>query len=282
MKRYTNLLLRAAVVLSLISSAQVLLAQGLMVNPKRIMLDDRKRNDVVTLFNTGDDTSSYIISFKHFEMLPDGAFKDVDTSVRNYVTADSMLRFFPLEVTLAPHESQTIKVRFMKPKDLAVGEYRSHLYFRSIDRTQSLEQKQSDTAKTISLSLHPIFGLTIPLIVRNGTIPAKVGLDGMTLSPIDTAGKVIVTASIHRSGDESCYGTFVLDYLNSDGKVTELTALKGVAVYAPLTSRTVKLQFKIPDGVDMTTGTLRLEYQTLTDNPKETTLASAELPLKKG
>jgi P pilus assembly chaperone PapD len=282
MKRYTTLLLGALMVLSLISFAQVLLAQGLMVNPKRVVLDDRKRNEVVTLLNNGEDTASYTISFKHFEMLADGSFKDVDTTARNYRDADSLIRYFPLEVTLAPHESQTIKVRYMKPKSIVAGEYRSHLYFRAIERTKALESEVADTSKTVSLSLHAVFGLTIPVIIRNATDPSTVGLDGMTISAPDTAGKSTVTASIHRTGNESCYGSFKLDYLNNDGKVTELTVLKGVAVYVPLTARTVKLQFKIPDGVDMTTGTIRLEYQTLTDNPKETTLASAELPLKKG
>ncbi|MEO6939757.1 MAG: hypothetical protein ABI444_06415 [Candidatus Kapaibacterium sp.] len=282
MRKHTFSLLGAVMVLSVFYTTNAFAQGSLMVNPKRLILDDRRRNDVLTLYNNGSDTTSYLISLKHFEMRQDGSFKDVDTLPRDYTSADSILRYFPLEVTLAPHESQAIKIRYMKPKDLASGEYRSHLFFQSIERVKSLEAARSDTDKTISLALHAVFGLSIPIIVRNETNSAKVGLDSLMVSAPDTSNKVIVTANLNRTGDESCYGSFIVNHIAKDGKVTELSSLKGLAVYVPLRTRKVAFQFKIPDGVDMTTGTLRLEYQTLTDNPKETTLASAELPLKKG
>ncbi len=50
----------AAVMLLPITQA---FAQGsLMVNPKRIVLGEKKRTDNVTLFNSGNDSADYVIS----------------------------------------------------------------------------------------------------------------------------------------------------------------------------------------------------------------------------
>ncbi len=63
--------------------------------------------------------------------------------------------------------SQAVHVRFMKPQNMGPGEYRSHMYFRAIEKAKALEQTAADTSQhTISLQLHPIFGLSIPIIVR--------------------------------------------------------------------------------------------------------------------
>ncbi len=284
MRRHIHSTFGTIMVLAILFLESGLFAQGsLMVNPKRIMLDDKKRSDVLTLYNNGDDTSSYSISFKHYEMKPDGSFKDVDTAKTAVLFCDSIVRYFPFEVTLAPHESQTVKIRFLKPKDLALGEYRSHLYFHPIERAKALEAQARDTAqKTVTLELHAIFGLAVPIIVRNQTTPAKVSMDNLKLSPLDTGGKVTLSAEIHRSGDESCYGSLLVKYKDKDGKETELSTVKGIAVYVPLLMRKVELRFAPPANMLTNGGSIKLEFQSLTDNPKETTLGSAELPLKKG
>ncbi len=278
----------AAVMMSLWFSsafAPSAFAQGsLMVNPKRIVLDDRKRVDNVTLFNSGDDTTSFTISLLHYAMQEDGSFKELPDSVTTYASTycDSVIRFFPAQVTLPPHESQAIHVRFLKPMNLTSGEYRSHMYFRSLDRAQAIEQKVQDTSlHTISMELHPIFGISIPIIVRAGSSPATVTIDSVTVSAIDTGGNGTISAQLHRAGNESCYGSFIVKYRDAGGSETQVGLVKGIAVYVPLAMRRVAMAFKMPTGTDATTGSFRLEYQTLTDNPKEQVLAAAELAAKK-
>lgn len=278
----------AAVMMSLwFSSAFVpsAFAQGsLMVNPKRIVLDDRKRVDNVTLFNSSDDTTSFAISLLHYAMQEDGSFKEIPDSVTTYAAtyADSVIRFFPSQVTLPPHESQAIHVRYLKPMNLASGEYRSHIYFRSIERAKAIEQKAQDTADhMIHLEIRPIFGLSIPIIVRSGSSLATVTMDSVTVSAIDTGGNGTISAQLHRAGNESCYGSFIVKYRDAGGTETQVGLVKGVAVYVPLAMRRVSVAFKMPAGTEATKGSFRLEYQTLTDNPKEQVLAAAELPAKK-
>src|SRR5579872_2530103 len=200
-----KLITGAAVILLLLIEISSAFAQGaLMINPKRCVFEGNKRNDVVTLYNDGEDTTSYVISFKHYEMLQNGDFREIPDSVKSdLLYCDNMVKYFPKEVTLAPHAAQTVRLQVLKPKDLVPGEYRSHLYFRAVERAKALENKRNDTDKTITLSLKAIYGLAIPIIVRTGTTPAKVSLSELTLSPADTGGNAIFSVDINRIGNES-------------------------------------------------------------------------------
>jgi len=252
-----------------------------MVNPKRVVLDEKKRGEALTLFNSSNDTASYTISFIHYEMNEDGTFKNVDsTAARSSEFADSLLRFFPFTVTLAPHSSQTVRVHLMKPKDLEPGEYRTGLLFKELERAKSLEEQAKDpNQKTLSLNVHAIFSIAIPVLVRYQTIPPSVYLDKLTISKPDSANKIVMSVDIHREGNQSCYGTIVLTHKSTSGKSTLIGTMKGIAVYVPLKLRKALVEFVVPPGVDLTQGSLHVEYQTLTDSPTESILGATDLNL---
>jgi P pilus assembly chaperone PapD len=260
------------------SSAQ---SQGsLVVNPKRVVLTATQRNGVLSVFNTGDDTASYAISFKHFEMKQNGDLTDLDTLKDDGSYADTLVRFFPREVTLAPHSSQIVRVQYLKPPDLPIREYRSHLYFRTIDRSKALTAPPADTQNSVSIRLKVIYGIAIPIIVRNKTTAATVTVDNVTFAPSDSE-MTTVSASINRKGNESVYGTLLLTHRDAKGTVTPLSMLKGIAVYVPLASRTCQFRFKTPTDIDIHHGSLKVEYQSLTNEAKEVTMASSELQVDK-
>src|SRR5579872_6880489 len=112
--------------LALLVASQSFAQGSLMVNPKRIILSDRHRTDNITLFNSGKDTSSFLISLIHYEMREDGSLEEIPDSIATYRSTycDNLIRYFPMEVTLGPRESQAIHVRFLKPMNLPPGEYR--------------------------------------------------------------------------------------------------------------------------------------------------------------
>ena len=51
---------------------------------------------------------------------------------------------------------------------MSPGEYRSHLYFRAIPAEKPLGEKEvlKDTT-SISIKLVPVFGITVPVIIRS-------------------------------------------------------------------------------------------------------------------
>ncbi len=257
---------------------------GLMVFPKRVVFEGGKRNDIVNLVSQSDDTASYAISFTHVEMQKDGEFKDADSLPTKVKFCDSIVRFFPRQVTIPPHGSQTICLQYLKPKDLPAGEFRSHLFMREIERAKALEIPRNDTDKTIAVAIKAIYGISIPVIVRNQTTPARVSMGAITVTPMDTSRKMAVTLDLNRSGDESVYGQFIVMFKDKSGKETQLTFVKGIAVYVPLPTRTCTIPFRVPKGLDLAGGTIRVEYLTMPaegKQTKETVLASGELALSR-
>jgi P pilus assembly chaperone PapD len=113
-------------------------AQGdLLIFPKRIVFDEGKRVKQLILSNIGKDTAIYNVSFLQYRMNENGGFKAITTPDVGQYFATPYLRVFPRKVTLAPNESQIVKVQLTKSTKLKEGEYRSHLYFRAKKKQQS-------------------------------------------------------------------------------------------------------------------------------------------------
>lgn len=63
------------------------------------------------------------------------------------------------------------------------GEYRSHVYFRAVPNEMALGEIDPNADTTmVSIRLIPIFGITIPVIIRVGESTTKVFLSDLKLS----------------------------------------------------------------------------------------------------
>jgi len=253
------------------------LAQGdLLITPRRIVFEGSKRSMDLNLANTGRDTATYSISLVQIRMLEDGGFETITTPDPGQQFADRYIRFFPRTVTLGPNEAQTVKIQLIRSNELAQGEYRSHFYFRSIPRSTPLgEEGVPKDTTTISVRLTPIFGITIPAIIKVGASTSKVTISGLELEMVnDTLPNLKLI--FNRSGNMSVYGDLTVDHVSTQGKITRVGIANGVAVYTPNTIR--RFRFSLNSGVDFRTGTLRVIYTSSTD-VKPIRLAEAELPL---
>jgi hypothetical protein len=196
--------------------------------------------------------------------------------------SEKMIRYFPKQVVLAPREEQAVRIQLMKPSTLADGEYRSHLYFRAVPRAKPVESEQTDTTKKgIAISLRPIYGIAIPVIVRNGDLSASVAVTNATISYDPALPSVPkLTMTFQRSGNASTYGEIVVTYQPDGGRPVVVGQVKGFAVYAPNTSRTYKgLPLQMPDGMKLTGGKLLVEYRGKSDL-KESLLGKTEISLQ--
>jgi hypothetical protein len=229
------------------------------------------------LLNSGKDTATYAVSMVDYRMNAEGKFDEIPRDSA-FNSAQGILKFFPKQVTLAPGTSQSVRVQLTKPQGLEKGEYRSHLYFRGVERVKAIDKKETTKDTAISVSLRPIFGISIPAIFRNGTTPAVASISDLRIVT-DTLGS-IAHATLNRTGDESLYGGIRLLHIDDEGKETILTVVKGLSVYVPNASRPLSVRVPADAKVDLKKGRLRLEYQTQTDSPTEKLLAQSELALK--
>ena len=251
---------------------------NLLITPRRAVFEGSKRSLDINLANTGKDTATYAISIVQIRMTEDGSFEAISEPDPGQLFADKYIRFFPRSVTLGPNEAQVVKIQLTRTNELQAGEYRSHFYFRSVPTVKPLgEEEKPKDSTTISVKLTPIFGITIPVIIRVGESNTKVTLTDLKLEIVnDTIPRIKLV--FNRTGNMSVYGDLAVDHISPQGKVTRLGNANGVAVYTPNTIR--KFQFNLYNipGVDYNAGKLRITYSAPSD-VKAAKYAEAELPL---
>jgi len=262
----------------LTGSPDIVSAQGdLMITPRRVVFEGGKKSIDLNLANTGQDTATYAISLVQIRMKEDGGFETITEPDPDQRFADRFIRFFPRSVTLGPNEAQAVKIQLIRSNELESGEYRSHFYFRSIPKTTPLGEGEAvkDTT-SISVMLKPIFGITIPAIIRVGESTARVTISDLRF---EMANDTIPRISLlfNRSGNMSVFGDLSVDYISTQGKITRVGIANGVAVYTPNTKRQFQFNLNRVPGINFNTGTLRVIYSAPSD-VKPVRFAEAELP----
>ncbi|MBK5247588.1 MAG: hypothetical protein JJE49_10025, partial [Peptostreptococcaceae bacterium] len=211
------------------------LAQGnLLITPIRVVFEGNKQKENLNLANIGKDTAIYSISFVQKNMKEDGNFVLVEKTDSGQMLAEPYLRIFPRRVTLAPRESQVIILQYRRKPDMIAGEYRSRLYFRSEKNYMPLGMGNSDKdTTTLSVQLIPIFGMSIPIIIRTGAVNVSAALSDLKL---DTQQNTMqnLKLTIHRTGNISLYGDIIIQYVPTQGKPYQVGIAAGVGVYTEI------------------------------------------------
>lgn len=263
---------------SLFFCASVTAQGNLLVMPKRVVLEGNKRSETLNLANTGKDTATYLISFIQIRMNENGSFEKITEPDSAQLFADKYIRFYPRTVTLAPNEAQTVKVQIVKGGELLTGEYRSHLYFRANPTPKPLgEEVVNPKDSTLSVRLTPIFGISIPVIVRKGESTATVKIADAQMD-YQKGKDTAINLTFVRNGNMSVYGDVSIDHVSPQGKVTRVGAVKGMAVYMPNAKRRFHMILNKTAGVNYSEGKLKVIYADQSARP--VILAETELALK--
>lgn len=259
-------------------------AQGdLFINPKRIVFEGQKRAEEISLANIGTDTTRYLISFVQIRLTESGEFEQIEKPDSGQYFADKHLRIFPRTVTLAPKETQIVKIQTYQKENLAPGEYRSHLYFRAVARENTAtekpagEQAHQQDNKNLSIKIIPVFGITIPVIIKIGESNTTVSIAEVKLETIANTTPSI-KMRLNRTGNMSAYGDISIDHISTSGKTTRVGFIKGISLYTPTRSRNIKIALNYAGDLKLTSGRLNITY-TGTKDGKPEKFASAELAL---
>jgi hypothetical protein len=263
----------------LLTPAEFVAAQGnLLITPRRAVFEGQTRSIDLNLANIGKDTARYTISLVQVRMKEDGGFETITEPDPGQRFADRYIRFFPRTVTLGPNESQSVKVQLTRTGELKPGEYRSHFYFRATPDAVPLaeEQKLKDTT-TLSVMLTPIFGITIPAIIRVGESDTKVTLSDLAVD-FPSGSDPVLRFTFNRTGNMSVYGDIAVNHISPQGVTTRVGIANGVAVYTPNLVRNFALNLNPPKVLDLRSGKLRVTYSAPSD-VKPVRYAEGELTL---
>jgi len=238
MNMWTRSMLAASVIaapfLALSTSAHAGVGD-LLVAPTRIVLDGRKGGEII-LNNIGDEPATYRVSVEFRRMTKDGDLVDVTTPSAADKAAEDMIVYAPRKVTLAPHEPQAIRIAARPQQGLPDGEYRVHMLFRAIPPASPVVQADAEKPKGVQFKLTPIYGVTIPVIVRLGNLEASAAIANVHLEKKGDAEAVGL--DLTRTGRRSTYGEV---RVIKAGSKDPIAVQKGVAIYTEVGQRHVSV-----------------------------------------
>ncbi len=236
-------------------------AGDLLVSPARVILDAKTRSMELILSNRGGASGTYRIRLAQMVMTADGGIENAPAAPAGSTDPTELVRFAPHQVTLEPGQTQVLRVMARKPADLADGEYRVHMIFQAVppDLAGTTEPPK-EKAKGVSIRLVAIMNLGIPIIIRQGELVVKTGLADLQLRHEQTQD--VLSFRLTRTGNASTYGNLKATFHPKDGKSITLGEMVGVAVYPPLEARNVKMPLRLPQGMVLKSGILRLSFQT--------------------
>ena len=221
-------------------SAPAHAAGDLLVAPTRVILDGSRGTEVV-LNNIGSEPATYRISLEIKRMTVDGGLDEIaeDNVTPAERAALDMIVFSPRRVILPPNQPQVVRVGVRLPEGTPPGEYRAHMLFRSIPDAASATEAKPATGG-VSIALTPIYGITIPVIVRVGDLGAAAVIGEAWVS--DTPDGPAFNFDLARSGNRSVYGDIEV---TRPGVAEPLLVARGIAVYPEVAQRKVSL--RVPD-----------------------------------
>ncbi len=225
----------------------------LLVAPTRVVLDGNRSTEVI-LYNIGAVPATYRVSLELRRMTKDGAFEEIETTAANEKEAKTiaMVSYAPRKVVLLPNQPQSIRIGVRPPADLPDGEYRAHMLFRAIPPARPVTAPTQ--TQGVSISLIPIYGVTIPIIVRKGTLQAAATISDAKFTKAD--GKPALTVALTRTGTRSTYGRL---QVLKPGIAKPVFVAGGIAVYSEIDARTATFPLE-PAAVAALTGPVTVQY----------------------
>lgn len=238
-------------------------AAQLMVAPTRVVLAGAERSTELILVNKSDAQTAYRIDVENRRMRRDGALETATDTRAGELFAADMIRFSPRRVILEPGARQSLRVSVTPPAGLAPGEYRSHLRLMAAPTnvgTATAAPAEDANDGSLSIQLIAVRSVTIPVIVRIGTLDATATVDNAALS---REGDNMLVVKLTRAGTRSTYGDLRLTIA---GEANPVYSVRGIAIYTPNTDRDVMLPLPADIRAKLIGHDVRIDY--VSSDPK--------------
>jgi hypothetical protein len=234
-------------------------AQGdLLIAPTRLVLDGRRGGEVI-LSNIGSEEATYRITVELRRMTPDGDLElvdDADASLSEKAALE-MIRYAPRRVILPPDEPQAIRISARPGAELPDGEYRVHMSFAALPKVRPVAPPEEGAAppQGFSVNIKPVYGITIPIIVRKGDLQMTAGLANPRLE--ETSDGTVFSIDISRAGQASFYGDLLV---YRQGASEPVFMVRGIGVYPEIESRHSSFGV-VPEQAAAMRGPVRIELR---------------------
>jgi fimbrial chaperone protein len=231
--------------LAILSLVPVVAQAGavLFIYPTLVVFEDNQRSATVTITNRGDQTGTFEMSWTDMTMNPDGGLVKYDGqapwSVQKYV------RYSPRRVTLAPAESQVVRIAVRRGLDIPEGEYYSHfrvLTLNSEDPSEG-EDEATEEAQAAAITIDARSAVAIPIVWRNSKAEPRASIESVQIDQ-DTNK---INVDVRRHGPLSVRGYLHVFGKTADGSRNPLAEPVPLVIYPSLDARTMSIELN--DGI---------------------------------
>lgn len=231
------------------------------ITPRRVVFDPLKRTESVYVFNQGTAPVTVDVTLIDNVMLPSGeilpleklaqrtaAEQAVGASLRS---ARDLILASPSRLILAPGKGRTIRLRADLGSATDAAELRTHLAVTTVptaDAGLTAETAAAARPGELAFRIQSVFGVSIPLILRQGPVDAAATISDLKIETIDApfgpAGELrrgpVLTFSLNRTGASSIFGN--IEARSNSGKTNEIIGfIRGLAVYPEIGGRRVAM-----------------------------------------
>ena len=219
----------------------------LFIHPTLVLFEDNERSATITLSNRGDQTGTFEMSWTDMTMTPNGGLVKHEGpapwSIQSYV------RYSPRRVTLAPLESQVIRIAVRRGLDVAEGEYYSHFRVLTLNSEDPLADQADAADPSPGVAINARAAIAIPVIWRNSRTTPSASIESVRIDH----GANELSVDVRRYGPLSVRGFLHVFQMAPDGTRSPLAEPVPLVIYPNLDARTMTIELN--DGV--TAGSLK-------------------------
>ena len=232
----------------------------LSISPKRIVFGQSSRAATLYVINRGAEAATYGLALSDQVMTPDGQIRpaaelatapEASQALARLKSAKELVSFSPRRITLQPGESQTVRLRALRPAELAQGEYRTHLVVTAVppeDVGFTAEQAAASDEGQLSVKIVTLFSIGVPVIVRQGPEQVSAKIENLQFQAASASEKGAAKAAgmlsldLVREGEASLYGDVEVRKLKGGKPGDIVGGVRGLGVYSEIDRRKVTVR----------------------------------------
>jgi hypothetical protein len=255
-RRWAGAILALSTILSLAAAVPAAAQGDLLIAPTRLVLDGRRGGEVI-LANIGSEEATYRVTLELRRMTPDGELERVAEADANASekAALEMIRYAPRRVVLPPSQPQAIRISARPGADLPDGEYRVHMSFAAVPKVRPIEPQADGTEQGLVIDLTPIYGITMPIIIRKGELQVTTALANPRIEQTQDGPAFVV--DISRAGTASVYGDLLV---YAQGQDEPVFVARGLGVYPEIETRHSAFELS-PEQAAAMRGPVKVEFR---------------------
>lgn len=234
-------------------------AASLLLAPTRLLFEGGARAQELTIMNQSDTVQTYRLRLEDRDVKADGEYV-VIADPTSPLAASSMLRLSVRQVTIPPRESVTVRVLLRKPAGLASGEVRSHLIVSELPAV-SPPIASSTVGEGLSVTITTIFGISIPVMVRNGETSARLAVPTLRrVSVPDQPTLENLQVRLETTGNRSMFVDLKV-FPARQRRGPTIVEARGVSIYNPANARDLTITLNPEQAARLRNGSNVMTYQ---------------------